>query len=170
MLKKLCKYANITGIAVIGTVRGSSEDVCIKCDIDKIYSDNQIHERVPNRDFCNLNMVETEARYFEDTVRILQKDRQFRANNMIIHLSDTSGGISVFAKFISDGIVVGLCGGLVCVDEFEESESKFFIGKIHMELDKLDDELEQVKWLIESIEFAEVLYDIRNSGGLVVQE
>lgn len=170
MLEKLCKYANITGIAVIGTVRGSSEDVCIKCDIDKIYSDNQIHERVPNRDFCNLNMVETEARYFEDTVRILQKDRQFRANNMIIHLSDTSGGISVFAKFISDGIVVGLCGGRMCVDDLEESESRCFYYEMHAELNKLGDELENAQWLVDSIEFTRILYDIRNSGGLVVQE
>lgn len=168
-LEKLCAVTTMTSIAVFGTLADSSEEVCIECDIDKSYDANPTHERVQNKDFCNLKKIETDAKYFEDTIRVLQKDRKFRAHQIIIALSNTRGGIAVFAKFLSDGVAVGLCGGRMCVDDLEESENRCFYYEMHAELNKLGDELENAQWLVESIEFTRILDDIRNSGGLVVQ-
>ena len=171
MLEELCKIVTVTGVSVGGTINKQHIDVTVECELGSTYGSHPLNEPVPNKDFLELHEIKTEPRYFEDTLRVLQKEAGFRAQRVMVTIDSEAGEIFVFAKLASDGVIAGIGGGHACVDDSVEGEDcPPFRRKLGAELNKLGKAVYKALLLIESKAFADLVANMRSTGGLVIQE
>lgn len=166
MLDTICKVAPITNVSISGYIHYSDVQLTVNCFVDYKYRDDPVNEECVKFDTINSGklIVNTKAKYFESMMTALQDAWEFRATSIdfcidVLHLK---------ANIASDGITVELGGYAEFVDDSEE-EWKFKRDlKGNMEGFTLN--MEQMKRLMYSQEYSDLLNSMRNSGGLVVQE